>query len=430
MRRIMKNARVRAKCKLYQTLKKHARRPHISFHTPGHKNPKWDITELSYSDNLSCPQGVLYEVQKDVAQTLGAYKSFLLTDGSTCGVLSMLHEAKALGVKRILAREDAHKSLYNGCALLGLELLLLAKKEQNGIPAPFKMEDITKAEWEKADALFLTSPDYYGTVAPLQDIRKACDKDDKMLLIDGAHGGHLHFDRALYAGEYADLWVDGVHKSLPALTQAAVVSAKTEKFAAALERALDIFRTTSPSYPMMASIEYAVKYPRNERVENAAKAFATASDRVYFGGDWTKVCTLFGVHAFEAEKRLEEQGIYAEFCDGNVLCFYLSPAQSVRHIQKLFRLLTRLFKEYPYTPQKAVERIPAPAILPKNGVEWVDLSESVGRISASRAGLFPPCTPLVGNGEIITKETVDLLKRANNAFGLSDGKIAVYKKED
>ena len=81
---------------------------------------------------------------------------------------------------------------------------------------------------EGADALLLTSPDYYGNIADLSAIRAFCNQTGKLLLIDGAHGGHLHFHKDLYAGAYADMWVDGVHKSLPALTQGAVVSARTE----------------------------------------------------------------------------------------------------------------------------------------------------------------------------------------------------------
>jgi arginine/lysine/ornithine decarboxylase len=89
-----------------------------------------------------------------------------------------------------------------------------------------------------SDALFITSPDYYGNVADYQELRAYCDKEGKLLLVDGAHGGHLHFDKELYAGSYADIWVDGVHKSLPCYTQGAVVSARNEKLAEALEENL------------------------------------------------------------------------------------------------------------------------------------------------------------------------------------------------
>ena len=76
---------------------KSGKEKHLSFHTPGHKAGKWDITELAYSDNLSSPSGCIAEAERDVAQILGAKKSFILTDGSTAGVLAMLYAAKTLG---------------------------------------------------------------------------------------------------------------------------------------------------------------------------------------------------------------------------------------------------------------------------------------------------------------------------------------------
>ncbi len=430
MRRMIKNRRVKADCKIYQMLKKQARKKHISFHTPGHKNAKWDITELAYSDNLSCPNGVIAQAENDITALLGAHKSFILTDGSTCGVLSMLHAAKSLGVKTVLSREDAHKSLYNGCALLGLALLLLPDKKENGVPAPLKKDDIPLEMIEKCDALFITSPDYYGNIADLTDLSALCKQNGKFLLIDGAHGGHLRFDKRLYAGAFADFWVDGVHKSLPAFTQGAVVSARSEKGAAALKNALDIFRTSSPSYPIMASVEYAVKYPRNKKLESAVKKFAEENDRIYFGGDWTKLIVLFGKKAFEIEKRLQSEGVFAEFCDGNAICFYLSPAMRYSAFIRLQKRLKRLFDECPYEQEDIIQRNPAPIVLKNGEVEWVELTESENRISANRVGLFPPCIALIKSGEAITKEKINLLTQANNVFGLANGKIAVYKKEE
>ena len=104
---------VLAKCKIYQMLSAHARGRHLSFHTPGHKVGAWDITELGFSDNLSCPRGCIAEAEKDIANILGAKKSFILTDGSTSGVLAILHAAKGCGVKKIAFCEASHKSLVS-----------------------------------------------------------------------------------------------------------------------------------------------------------------------------------------------------------------------------------------------------------------------------------------------------------------------------
>ncbi len=411
---------------------------HLSFHTPGHKQKGWDITELSYSDNLSCPNGCLLRAEQDVAAVLGAYGSFLLTDGSTCGVLSMLYAAKSLGVKSLAFCEASHKSLFNGCALLGITPLLYPPKKVEKVPFPYTMYELTEKFaplLEGADGIVVTSPDYYGRVADLEGLRAYCNQTGKLLLIDGAHGGHLHFDKKIYAGAYADLWVDGVHKSLPALTQGAVVSARTERFFGALRKGVDIFRTTSPSYPIMASVEYAVKYPRNEELERRVKAFQKGNPRLLQGEDWTKACALFGKHAFAVQKLLEEEGIFAEFCDGNVLTFYLSPASEYAHLESLQKRLTELFAQFPYevdeSAEKELERVPAPLLLEKmDETEWVELNEAEGEICANVCGLFPPCTPLIRAGEKITREKIALLQRADNAFGLRERRILILKHRE
>ena len=125
-------------------LKKHAGKKHLSFHTPGHKQGKWDVTELSFSDNLSSPQGCIAEAERDIAEILGARKSFILTDGSTAGVLSMLYAAKTLGVKTVAVFESSHKSVFNGCKLLGLTPLVYTGKRGGEIPNPPTMYELTR----------------------------------------------------------------------------------------------------------------------------------------------------------------------------------------------------------------------------------------------------------------------------------------------
>ena len=246
--------------------------------------------------------------------------------------------------------------------------------------------------------------------------------------MDGAHGGHLK-DDTRHARFYADMWVDGVHKSLPALTQGAVVSA-AQGFADALYKGVDIFRTTSPSYPVMASVEYAVKYPENKALELAVAEYKkTQPQRIYQNADWTKLCAIFGEAAFDAERELEKNGLYVEFCDGNVVMLYLSPATKAQDFERAKDLLSALFLKYPLTDEKRVERVPAPLIFKENGTEWVDISGAENRICAQICGLFPPCVPLLSIGEQITAEKLSLLQKADNVFGLKNGKICVFKQE-
>ena len=419
-------------CAIYQMLFNSAKKRYIPFHMPGNKLGKWDITELAYSDNLASPHGCIARAEQDIAQILGAHKSFILTDGSTSGVLSMLYAAKALGVQRIAVGENSHKSVWNGCKLLGITPLVYEQGRAGNIPKQATMSAM-KADFaellEAADALFITSPDYYGNVADLKALRKYCDEKGKLLLIDGAHGGHLHFDKELYAGAYADMWVDGVHKSLPSLTQGAVLSARSERCAKALLEGVLVFRTTSPSYPIMASVEYAVKYPRNEWLEKSVKEYVSSCERIYKAEDWTKLCAVFGENAFLAEKALMQKGIYPEFCDGNVVMFYLSPLTKKKDFERLKKELAKLFQIYPYRAVKELDGAPAPLVLEENAqTEWVELAIAEGKICANDCGLFPPCTPLIRRGEKVQGEQIKLLQQAANTYGLVDNKILLIKQ--
>ena len=424
MRKLFSHKPTREACHIYKVLKAHAPKKHLSFHTPGHKQRGYDITELSYSDNLCCPKGCIAEAERDITRILGSAKSFILTDGSTCGVLCMLHSARAEGVKRVLVSDYSHKSVKNGCALLGLEQIRLPQAIQNGIPTPISVPSLTgeySALFQACDAVLITSPSYYGDIPDLPALSALCQAEKKLLLIDGAHGGHLHFDKEIYAGAYADYWVDGVHKSLPALTQGAVVSAKTAHGSEFLRTAVDIFRTSSPSYPIMASVEYAVKYPKNTALAQTAQAFK-GTDRVYQSRDWTKLCVQFGKNAYKADKELEKQGIYSEFCDGEYICFYLSPATKTSEFKRLKAMLYRLLEQYPYQPSETQNEA---TMYEVNETEWVELSACEGRICAKECGLFPPCLPLLIKGERVTAEKIEKLTKANGVYGLKEGKMLV-----
>ncbi len=417
--------RYTADCRIYNMLAAAPR--HLSFHTPGHKEGKWDITELSFSDNLACPAGVLKAAQEDVAKILGAARSFLLTDGSTCGVHAMLYAA---GVKKLVFSAAAHKSVYNGCRLLGIEPIVLPVRYAGSVPLQPSPESIAfalqNAGMERGNGsvgVLLTSPDYYGNIADYAAVRRICEACGALLLCDGAHGGHLH-GTPLYAGGYCDLWVDGVHKSLPAFTQGAVVSARTEALGARLAAGVDIFRTTSPSYPVLASVEYAVKYPRKLQSERAAERL---KERLHArsNADWTKVVVCYGKNAFAVQEALEKQGIYPEFCDGENILFYLSPAQPLRQ----FKALERALQSFEGLRVNEQNETPMPAFTAgeRGGkTEWIPLRESAGHTCAGDAGLFPPCLPVVREGQVIEGEHIEKLSAAKSVYGLIEGKIAVY----
>jgi arginine/lysine/ornithine decarboxylase len=340
----------------------------------------------------------------------------------------MLYALKKRGVTSIAIPLSSHKSVYNACAVFGIEPLTFEfVKNEYGVECDIDTQVVTQLT-AKTQALLVTSPTYYGRVWEQSVLSRIRNIYTKILIVDGAHGGHLHYDNELHPNRYADMWVDGVHKSLPAFTQGAVVSAKDEEYAELLREAVDIFRTSSPSYPIMASVEYALKYPQNKELERLVRDFANSIfGRILLYEDYTKLCVLYGENAFEAEKYFEKKGIYPEFCDGNIVMFYLSPATTKKAFKALKRHIIKSFTLYPFNGVKLVHgSVFSESEWKGKGNELVELDESVGRVCAHSCGLFPPCTPLIVRGEKITEEKVKLLKNADNTFGLQENKISVF----
>ena len=400
----------------------HGQRGHISFHTPGHKRKGADITELSYSDNLFSPHAVIKDAEEEIARRLGAYRTFFLTDGSTAGVHAMLYALKEKGARTIALSPYSHPSVLGGCKLLNLTPVCFQVEIKAEIPQQPSREQMASV-LESADAMLLTSPDYYGFFPDLAFAKELCEKQRKPLIIDGAHGSHLHFE-ARHAGNFAAMWVDGAHKSLPALTQGAAVSCKSEGFSAALEEGVRLFHTSSPSYPILASVEEAFLYPQNEKIEALAQELKRNVGAVQ-NEDWTKVLMCYGANANAIGHFLEAHGVYPEFNDGNYILFYLSPCTKAGELKRLEKLL---------------KQCPAPIVLAREGspdiqadegasVERIALNEAEGRVCASDVGIFPPSLPVIRKGEKITKTAIGRLQGATHTFGLNGGQIAVYSEK-
>lgn len=442
---------------IYSRLKKHANAQKC-FHMPGHKargdfkskfpDAVLDATELSYTDNLHSPAGIIAKAQRDIAEITGANASYILTDGSTSGVYAMAYCASKRGNKIIVFR-NSHQSVWNACKLFGLEPLIVQGVEREGVLQPPDGDIIEKLVSNDANiaGVLATSPDYYGNVAPLARYHDIVIKYNRLLLVDGAHGAHLAFgDKKNYAGLYADMWVDGAHKSLPALTQGAVLNVSFSDLIPVAEEALSLFRTTSPSFPIMASVEYGFKVLANNskyiyRAKAAVEQFKTENSgpfTFYQSDDWTKLLIDFkplGISPDKAAALLEKKGVYPEFSDGRYILFYLSPMTEAGDLNTLKKKLTsvlsvrKLKGSYVEKPAFPVgDRSYSFQYALRKQTEWVELDDAVGRMCAKNAGLYPPCVPVIVTGEMITLAAVKTLSQAKSTFGVQDGKICVVKK--
>lgn len=430
----------------------------VRLHVPGHKNSSdfrtnfpvapIDFTELDFSDDLNCPTGVIKKAQDDIAEILGAKKAYITTDGSSSGVMVMMFCAQAYGNKIIVPR-NSHKSVFNACRILNVEPVIVQGEEVDGIltpPSPELIETLIVND-VNISGMILASPDYYGNVAPLGEYAEILRKYSRLLFVDGAHGAHLALNegRQFHASLYADMWTDGAHKCLPTLTQGSIVCVNDEKLVARVEEGLSIFRTSSPSYPIMASVEYGVKYFVNNP-KQLAKAKAVAEELrsslkgipIYDSPDWTKLSVDFlslGISPYRAQGILQKKGIYPEMNDGRYLLFYLSPsidgycAIELKNALIAICAQKKLKNTYVRLPEiPKTDRTYSYLYAYKQKYEWIPLDGAIGKMSADNVGISPPSLPVLVAGEIVTKEAIACLTTAKSTFGVQGGKIKVVKK--
>ena len=232
-------------------------------HMPGHKRNlspgpglpyDFDVTEVEGTDDLHHADGILKEAMERTGKLYGSRRTWYLTCGSTCGNLAMMYAAIPRGSEVILAR-NCHKSVFHGAELLGLTVHWLR---------PESVEKMLR-QYPQSRAVFLTSPTYEGIGSDIESIAELVHREGKLLLVDEAHGAHFGLFHGSVAGGYfpdsavqlgADLAVQSAHKTLPSLTQTAWLHLGSDRISEeAVEQGLSVFETSSPSYPLLASLD-------------------------------------------------------------------------------------------------------------------------------------------------------------------------------
>ena len=474
---------------LYEKLAAYQLADYCAFHMPGHKrhmgdsgNPYWiDITEIEGFDDLHHPQkqGILVQAQERAARLYKAEETHFLVNGSTAGVLSAISTCAPFGSELLLAR-NSHRSAYHGAGLMGGKVWYLYPQlyKELGINGGILPADVENslAEHPGIRAVFVTSPTYEGICLNVRSIAEICHRRGVPLIVDQAHGAHFPFSEyfpedALSAG--ADLVIQSVHKTLPALTQTALLHVQGEL--ADRERLsyyLSVYQTSSPSYVLMASIDncmeqmerfgeelLAVYVERLERFRKSCRALSRlellGEECIGKAGVWDFDCSRLvistrkgGISGHDLFKRLRlthqiEMEMAAEL--------YVTGISSVADREKDFERLDYALHQIEDTlkggsvrmwepEEKNTEQcgMEAPAALPlgralEQQKEWVEKTECRNRISAAYLYLYPPGIPLVVPGEIFTEKICRKIEACTQKgqvlHGIDgNGRIAVLKE--
>ncbi len=262
---------------LLQQLQMLANQSRAAFHTPGHKQGQGspiavvellrqglraDLPELPELDNLFTPAGVIAEAQHLAAQTFGADRTWFLANGSTCGIEAAVLATCNPGDRLILPR-NVHQSVIAALILSGAIPVWLPPVYDLewglvGFPTPKAVRQALET-YPEAKAVLLVSPTYEGISGDLASIAAIVHQFGIPLLVDEAHGAHLGFHPDLPASALAsgaDLAIQSTHKTLSALTQAAMLHLRGDRInPIRLSRALQLVQSTSPNYLLLASLD-------------------------------------------------------------------------------------------------------------------------------------------------------------------------------
>ena len=229
--------------KLYNILKEFAVHGRYPFHMPGHKRSsdfdylsgipaEIDFTEIDGLDNLHAPEGILLEAQTNAAKVYKADRSFFLVNGSTGGILAAIY-AVSRGKRDIIIQRSCHKSVFNALSLCNLRAsYIMPRIAPEGIFLDITPEQVQSAieKNPSACAVVITSPSYDGVVSDIASIAEICHGHGIPLIVDAAHGAHLGFlDPSVKSPVEcgADITVMSLHKTLPSLTQTAILHLKS-----------------------------------------------------------------------------------------------------------------------------------------------------------------------------------------------------------
>ena len=457
--------------RLHQKLKNLSMSEDYPFHMPGHKRngkdkfPSYydiDITEIEGFDNLACPCDVIKNEENSAAQIFASEESYFLVNGSTCGILASIFTCCKPNDKILFAR-NAHKAAYNAVNIRSLKAIYVYPplSEYGNIPLSISPSEIEREiiQHKNIKAVFITSPTYEGIIS---DIEKICDIAHSFhipVIVDEAHGAHmgiwgkeLNQKSAIECG--ADLIIQSLHKTLPSLTQTAIIHKQGNLInSKALQNNINIFQSSSPSYVLLDSITECIHYCYenkeklyNQYMENLLMFYKRTESlnnivilnksnfKNCFTKDIGKIIIFVGNTTLNghglSEILSKKYHLIMEMASFDYVIAMTSIMDTNVGLERLVEALIEIDSTITKKVKNMVKTIPVnkkcleieEAIL-KDTV-CVELDNSVNKISAEFCYLYPPGIPYIVPGEKISREAIGLIQHAKEVgltvLGLED----------
>ncbi len=412
-----------------------------------------DLINIGPLDDLHQPKGMIKRAQQLAAEAFGADYTFFSVQGTSGAIMTMVMSVAGPGDKIIVPR-NVHKSVMAAIVFSGATPIFVHPEidKELGISHGITPEAVEAALKQHPDAkgVLVINPTYFGIAGDLKRIVDIAHAYGVPVLVDEAHGVHIHFHgdlplSAMQAG--ADMAATSVHKLGGSMTQSSILNVKKGLVSPKRVQAiLSMLTTTSTSYLLLASLDVARKRLATQGHELAEQAIRLANetrkqindiDYLYcvgkeilgteatFDYDPTKLIISvkeLGLTGYEVEKWLREHyNIEVELSDlYNILCI-ITPGDTERETSVLVEALRRLSNEFRHQaevgkkPKVLLPDIPVLALTPRDAfyseTEVVPFDESAGRIIAEFVMVYPPGIPIFIPGEIITEENLNYIRK-------------------
>lgn len=476
-----------------------------SFHVPGHRNgmvyhmlqsisaeraqlqqyigvlsqvAQLDVTELSHTDDLHDPQGIINEAQQLAARLYNSEHCFFLVGGSTAGNLALiLSICEADDI--IIVQRNVHKSVINGCKLAGAKVVFVQPEIEPYtklavIPSLSTIEAALQ-QYPEAKAVFLTNPNYYGLSADLTAYAELVHHYHMPLLVDEAHGAHYGVaphspSSALAAG--ADAVVQSAHKTLPALTMGAMLHIQGKYLhKERLQQQLAIIQSSSPSYLIMGSLDLARATVQhygelwfNQTYTLRGELAAWLERQSRFALAELPTCSSYRqdpyrillydamemLNGYELQKKLEGCGVWIEMATPRYAVLIMHMAMTKEELLRLQNALEKIGNEHhmlvnrdrnaaaEFKPSISYKQLAVSLPIAFHRIsplstEVVSLHQALGKRSAELVVPYPPGIPLLYEGEWITAEHLNEIQYYMNSGArfqgndlLAEQKIKVF----
>ena len=441
-----------------------------SFHMPGHKLGKiydklgyseivqdiykMDTTEISGTDNLHSPEGIIKKSQERASKAFKSENTYYLINGSTCGIQGAIMSLCSPKDK-IIVNRDCHQSVINSCILGDIEPAYILPKvnDKTNILEGVEVQEVLDVIDNNLDAkaILVTYPTYYGKTYDVEKICEYAHEKNMAVIVDEAHGSHLGLSEKLpktALEQGADIVIQSTHKTLPSFTQSSMIHIQGNRIDKdKLVTMLRIIESSSPSYILMSSLELAVdiyetkgKELMEELLLNIDKFRENIQDNefidVYNDDDKTKLFVSskkLGITGYELEIILREKyNIQVELANYYGVLLICTIGNESDDFKIMENALNNISKRY--YKEKVIEHVEYPMEIPVKSLspreafykpkKSVKIYESVGKICGEYIVPYPPGISLLSPGEIITKEIIDYILMCNekgmNVSGIKD----------